>query len=103
VEIEAVIRDDALLTPSLEAAIETAREALNNAIKHSAAARISLFSELDEGRALIHIRDNGRGMSADDRMTVTSRLNRRVESVGGIVTLESADAHGTDVKIAVGA
>lgn len=101
VEIEAVIRDDAELTPQLEAGIEAAREALTNAVKHSEAGRISLFSELIDGRAFIHVRDNGRGLDAHSRTRVSTRLNQRVEAVGGLVEVESGAPDGTEVKITV--
>jgi len=102
VEIEAVIRDDAPLTPDLEMAIEAAREALTNAVKHSDAQSISIFSEVVDGTAHIHIRDNGLGMENSVVTRLSGRLNQRVESVGGLVAIDSADASGTEVKIVVG-
>ena len=103
VEIEAVIRDDASLSSSLEAGIEAAREALINAVKHSAAEKISLFSELRVGQADIHIRDNGNGFTSDsDRLQVQRRLTRRVEAIGGIVKVDSEDGEGTDIRITIG-
>jgi signal transduction histidine kinase len=103
VEIEAVIRDDTELTPDLEAAIETAREALTNAVKHSGAQSISLFSEVVEDRAHIHIRDNGRGIEGPVQASLAGRLNERVERVGGLVAIDSGGEAGTEVKITVGA
>ena len=102
VEIGAVIRDDSELTPALEAAIETAREALTNAVKHSGAKSITMFSEVLEGQAHIHVRDNGRGFQGSDLARVSGRLNERVENVGGLVSIYSGDSNGTDVKITVG-
>jgi signal transduction histidine kinase len=102
VEIEAVIRDDAELTPSLKAGIEAAREALANAVKHAEAQRVSLFSELRDGQAIIHVRDDGQGFpSDDDRVSVLKRLTARVEAMGGIVTIESRRDEGTDIGITV--
>jgi len=103
VEIEAVIRDDTALTPDLQAAIEAAREALTNAVKHAGASRISIFSEVQDGHALIYIRDDGQGIDRTDLPRVSSRLNQRVESVGGLVAVDSAGTDGTEVKITVGA
>ncbi|HUG32716.1 MAG TPA: hypothetical protein VMM14_07485 [Acidimicrobiia bacterium] len=102
VEIEAVIRDDAPLTPDLEMAIEAAREALTNAVKHSNAQSISIFSEVVDGVAHIYIRDNGLGMENSVVTRLSGRLNERVEPVGGLVVVDSADASGTEVKIVVG-
>jgi signal transduction histidine kinase len=101
VEIEAVIRDDTALTPGLETGIEVAREALTNAVKHSRAQRISIFSEVQGGRAVIHIRDDGGGIDAADLSRVSSRLNQRVESIGGLVDVDSGGPDGTEVKITV--
>ena len=102
VEIEAVIRDDASLSPSLEAGVEAAREAMTNAVKHAEAEKITLFSEMSNGRADIHIRDNGAGFSDHaDRDRVQRRLTQRVESVGGLVSIESGEEAGTDIKISV--
>lgn len=103
VEIEAVIRDDTALTPDLEAGIEAAREAVTNAVKHSGAQRISIFSEVQDGQAFIHIRDDGAGIEGGDLNRVSSRLNQRVESVGGLVDIDSGGVGGTEVKITVGA
>lgn len=101
VEIEAVIRDDAALTRDLESAIETAREAMTNAVKHSDAQSISLFSDLVDGVAHIHVRDNGRGIDNSVLSRLSVRLNQRVEAVGGLVTIDSGDAAGTEIKITV--
>ena len=102
VEIEAVIRDDAELTPDLEAGIEAAREALTNAVKHSRAERISMYSDVVDGTATIHIRDNGTGINGMDVGRLSGKLNQRVESVGGLVAIDSGGADGTEVKITVG-
>ncbi len=101
VEIEAVIRDDIALTPDLEAAIEAAREALTNAVKHSGARSISLFSEVVDGEAHIHVRDNGRGIDDPVQSRLTGRLNQRVEGVGGLVAIDSGETSGTEIKITV--
>lgn len=101
VEIEAVIRDDSELTTDLEAAVEAAREALTNAVKHSGAKSISIFSEISEGKTHIHVRDNGHGLDGPDLTKVSERLNERVEGVGGLVSIDSGDGNGTEVKITV--
>ncbi|MGH8913619.1 MAG: hypothetical protein ACRDZM_03790, partial [Acidimicrobiia bacterium] len=102
VEIEAVIRDDAQINPSLTAAIEAAREAMANAAKHSGSPKITLYSEFANGEAHIHVRDRGSGFADDfQRNRVQERLAKRVESVGGLVEIETARESGTEVKITV--
>jgi signal transduction histidine kinase len=102
VEIEAVIRDDAPMTPALSAAIDAAREALANAAKHSGSPNITLFAELTGDEAHIHIRDSGSGFPDGAEQTVRDRLGRRVESVGGLVEIDTGPSSGTEVKITVG-
>ena len=102
VEIEAVIRDDAEVNDALQAAIEAAREALTNAVKHSGSPNISMFAEFADGRAQVHVRDSGSGF-ADDRleMRVHRRLTQRVEKVGGQIEIESVPERGTEIIITV--
>jgi signal transduction histidine kinase len=103
VEIEAVIRDDAPINPSLTAAIEAAREAMANAAKHSGSRNISLYSEFGNGEAHIHVRDSGSGFASDSqRNQVRERLARRLESVGGLIEIDTAPESGTEIKITVG-
>ena len=102
VEIEAVIRDDAPINPSLAAAIEAAREAMANAAKHSGSRNISLYSEFANGEAHIHVRDSGTGFATDgQRNRVRERLAKRVENVGGLVEIDTAPESGTEIKIIV--
>ena len=103
VEIGAVIREDASLTPSLEAGVEAASEALINAVKHADADKITLFSELANDQAHIHVRDNGGGFpDPADEQRVFRRLTERVEGVGGRIVIESDKDSGTEIKISVG-
>jgi signal transduction histidine kinase len=103
VEIEAVIRDDAPINPSLAAAIEAAREAMANAAKHSGSRNISLYSEFGNGEAHIHVRDSGSGFASDSQKNqVRERLARRLESVGGLIEIDTASQSGTEIKITVG-
>jgi signal transduction histidine kinase len=62
-----------------------------------------MFSEVTEGTASIHVRDDGQGIIGADLGRLSSRLNERVEAVGGLVTVDSGGADGTEVKITVGA
>lgn len=102
VEIEAVIRDDAPLTDQLIMAIDAAREAMTNAVKHAAASTISIFSEARNGNAVIHVRDNGCGFDDDaQRARVLQRLTDRVANANGEVSIDSTESGGTDIRITV--
>ena len=102
VEIEAVIRDDADLDPSLTAAIATASEAMMNAGKHSGSTQIHLYSEIADGNVRVNVKDRGRGfseVSQADQDRLRASLAERVMSFGGHVHIESAVGDGTDVAI----
>jgi signal transduction histidine kinase len=101
VEIEAVIRDDHPLTPGLQACVDAAREAITNAAKHSGAQSISVFSEIKDAQAVIHVRDDGKGCDETTLDMVSRKLQARLDPVRGGVTVESAPGMGTDVRIFV--
>jgi signal transduction histidine kinase len=102
VGVEAVIRDDAEMNESLEAAVEATREALANAAKHSGSASVSMFAEFRNGQAMVHVRDSGNGFTDQAQFErVLGRLNNRVERVGGLVQIESGKGQGTEVTITV--
>ena len=77
------------------------KEALHNAIKHALAAEITARMEFAEARLLISIADDGRGF---DPETVTpgsglANMRRRMESIGGRVSMETAS--GTQVRFEI--
>ena len=72
-------------------------------MKHADADKITLFSELANGQANIHVRDNGSSFpDPADEQRVLRRLTGRVEGVGGLIVIESDDETGTEIKISVG-
>jgi signal transduction histidine kinase len=102
VEIDAVIRDDAEISPSLAAGINAAREAMTNAAKHSGSPNIDLYAEMGDETAHIHVRDRGTGFSNGQQKTqVHQRLTTRVEEVGGLIAIDSSEEQGTEVSVTV--
>jgi len=102
IQIRAVIRDDAPLTPAVAASIEAAREALTNASRHSGAPVINLYAEARGGHVHIYVRDRGRGFdpaNVREGRGVRHSLQRRMEDVGGSVTITSSPDEGTEVEI----
>jgi len=102
VEIEAVIRDDAELDPSLTAIVAVAHEAMMNAGKHSRATQINLYSEIADGAVKVNVHDRGRGFAGvaqADQERLRESLNGRVAPFGGSVRIASAVGAGTDVAI----
>lgn len=103
VEIIEVIRDDAEMSDSLEAAIGASREAMLNAVKHSGDDNVDLYSEIEDGRVTIHVRDRGVGFDPTTRSLrgLTLSLTEPVRANGGTVTIRSAHGDGTEVVIEV--
>lgn len=103
VKVNEVIRSDAELTPALEAALGAAREAMINAAQHSGVDQVDLYSEIEDGKAMINIRDRGRGFDVESvaggGMTIS--ILERVENIGGQVEIKSGRGQGTQVSIVV--
>jgi signal transduction histidine kinase/ligand-binding sensor domain-containing protein len=79
-----------------------AREALNNAVKHSGATDVWLRVRMDGGELQITIQDNGRGFRAEsDELSEGLRgMRERMKRIGGACTIES-DATGTTVRLSL--
>ncbi|MEO3795620.1 GAF domain-containing sensor histidine kinase [Nonomuraea sp. B10E15] len=93
------------LDPAVEvAALRVAQEALHNALRHSEASRVSVRLAYEEGKLVLTVEDDGRGFEqADSRGLGLASMRDRAESVGGVMTVESAPGRGTMVCVEVGA
>lgn len=103
VEIELVSVGDTGLTAELAATVRAAREAMVNAAKHSGAARIDLYVEVDADLVSIYIRDRGCGFDLaaveEDRMGVRGSIVERVKRAGGRAIIKTAPGEGTEVRL----
>lgn len=80
-----------------------AQEALNNAVKHAGASRVSLYVGIEGGAARIVIEDDGAGfdpeageVSGDGGRGLVG-MRERLETLGGQLELRSAPGEGTRV------
>ena len=73
-----------------------------NAAKHSGCERISLFAEVADDRALVTVKDEGRGVD-DPRLIESLRrsLGARIAPCGGRVRIESTPHVLTVVEISI--
>lgn len=80
-----------------------AREALNNAVKHSGASEVRLGIHFNADGLVITIRDNGQGIAAEDSPLSEGLRNMqaRLAGIGGTCQIES-DAGGTVVVFSLG-
>jgi len=103
VPIEVVTVGDGPLDDRATALVAAAREALVNASKFAGPEPISLYAEVEEGRAEVFVRDRGPGFDPDeagtDRRGVRDSIIGRMERHGGRATVHSNPGNGTEVEL----
>jgi signal transduction histidine kinase len=83
-----------------------AQEALHNALRHAAAARLEVALEESKGRLILTVRDDGVGFdpAATDhrsrRLGLTS-MEERAASLGGTLGIDSTPGEGTTIRLEV--
>jgi len=81
-----------------------AREAIQNAVAHAAATDVRVGLELADQELWITIADNGRGFDTSRPSpdgNGLQNMRRRLEDIGGRITIESQPGSGTTVTLAV--
>ena len=103
VPIEVVTVGDGPLDERATALVAAAREALVNAASSPGPEPISLYAEVEDGRAEVFVRDRGPGFEPDevpaDRRGVRDSILGRMERHGGRATVHSTPGHGTEVEL----
>ena len=103
VPVEVVIVGDAALDEGLSAALGAAREAMVNAARHSGAARIDVYAELEPSALELFVRDTGRGFDPGavpaDRRGVCESIVGRMSRAGGRASIGSSPGRGTEVAL----
>jgi signal transduction histidine kinase len=103
ITVDAVVVGDAPLDANLEALAAATKEALVNAAKHSGAAAVSLYAEIEPEQVSVFVKDRGIGFDmagiADDRQGVRGSIIARVERHGGTVRVTSTPGAGTEVEL----
>ncbi len=103
VPVEVVAVGDAQLDSRSEALVRAATEAVRNAVRHSGASTVSVYSEVGDDRAEVDVRDRGRGFEpdevADDRRGISESITARMERHGGTARIASVLGEGTEVEL----
>ncbi len=103
IAVECVTVGDAPLTPRLAELVKAAREAMLNAAKHSGAAVVDVYAEVEPDRVEVFVRDRGCGFDPDavasDRMGVRGSIMDRMTRHGGVARIRSDPDRGTDVRL----
>lgn len=80
--------------------IAALREALTNAAKHAQAGRVDVVVEIEDGAVVLHVIDDGVGVSPQaGRRSGLANLNARASDLGGSSSLERvSEAGGTHLR-----
>jgi signal transduction histidine kinase len=82
----------------------TAKEALHNAAKHSAATEVWLRVRCDDQALTLSVEDNGKGFDADaagHQRHGLKNMRQRIAAIGGTLTIQSAPGAGTKMRFSV--
>ena len=74
------------------------KEAVHNAVKYSKASKLDVFFELKENGYLLTVADDGLGFEPGQKQGSgygMANMKRRMEAIGGTMTLETAPGKGT--------
>jgi signal transduction histidine kinase/phage shock protein PspC (stress-responsive transcriptional regulator) len=86
-----------------EPLLAAAREAILNAARHSGAATVSVYLEVEPDQATIFVRDRGKGFDPasvpSDRGGISHSIVGRMTRAGGRAAVHSTAAEGTEVEL----
>jgi len=94
------------LLPELEAALyRVAQEALNNALKHAGASRVTVTLAQENGTVTLEVADDGQGFDPAAARNGGGfglhSIEERVERLGGRLALDSKPGQGTRLRVEV--
>jgi signal transduction histidine kinase len=103
VKVETVPVGDCPLDERLSALVQSSREALTNAARHSGAAAVSAYLEVEAHQVTVFVRDRGCGFDPEqipsDRRGITESIVGRMERHGGKAAIRSQRDDGTEVEL----
>jgi signal transduction histidine kinase/phage shock protein PspC (stress-responsive transcriptional regulator) len=103
--VEVVVVGDCPADAAIGALVAAAREAMVNAAKHSGAAQVQVYAEVEPGRVAVFVRDRGTGFDPAvvpaDRYGLAQSVIGRMERNGGHAEVRSAPGEGTEVRLEV--
>ncbi len=101
-DVAADLPDIPLTTEVRHNVFLAAKEALNNAVRHSGASEIGLRLAINEGAFTLEIKDDGRGFAPEAKRESGNGLRNmaeRMKDVGGELRVRSTVAQGTTVSL----
>jgi signal transduction histidine kinase len=103
--VEVVVVGDCPAGAGIGALVAAAREAMVNAAKHSGAAQVQVYAEVEPSQVAVFVRDRGSGFDPAlvpaDRYGLAQSVIGRMERNGGRAEVRSAPGEGTEVRLEV--
>jgi signal transduction histidine kinase len=103
VPVEVVAVGDLELDERSTALLAATREAVLNAARHSGAAAVDVYAEVEPGLVSVFVRDRGGGFDPeavpDDRHGLAGSVVGRMTRHGGSAVVRSAPGEGTEVRL----
>jgi signal transduction histidine kinase len=103
VSVEVVVVGDRTLDEDLSALVAALGEAATNAARHSGAAEVSVYVEVESEEVNAFVRDQGKGFDPDvvraDRSGIAHSIVGRMRRIGGDATITSRIGEGTEVHL----
>jgi signal transduction histidine kinase len=105
IAVRPVVVGDCPMDKDVAALVQATREATVNAAKHSGAAEISVYAEVEPDSVTVFVRDRGKGFEPEgvstDRHGLADSIRGRMDRHGGSVTLKTTIGEGTEVQLAM--
>jgi signal transduction histidine kinase len=105
IAVRPVVVGDCPMDKDVGALVQATREATVNAAKHSGAAEISVYAEVEPDSVTVFVRDRGKGFDPEsvspDRHGLADSIRGRMDRHGGSVKLKSTIGEGTEVQLAM--
>jgi signal transduction histidine kinase len=87
----------------MEPLVLATREAMVNAAKHSGAASVAVYVEVEADRATVFVRDRGHGFDQadvpDDRGGISNSIVGRMQRASGVAKVLSTPGEGTEIEL----
>ncbi|HLZ36931.1 MAG TPA: ATP-binding protein [Mycobacteriales bacterium] len=103
--VEVVAVGNCPMDERLAALVQAAREAMVNAARHSGAAAVSVYVEVEPDQAAVFVRDRGQSFEPDavpaERLGLRESVLGRTARHGGRAEVRSAPGEGMEVRITV--
>ncbi|HET7722160.1 MAG TPA: ATP-binding protein, partial [Acidimicrobiales bacterium] len=94
---------DCPVNDRLIALVQSTREALANAARHSGATSVSAYLEVEPDQVTVFVRDRGTGFDPDDvpplRRGIADSIVGRMNRHGGKAVIRSEAGEGTEVEL----